>query len=541
VSVTFPLTVLPAGAIRIMAGDATENPAAPKSLKPDYGPDSGGNIWWRDQAAERGWGVRNDYWYGPNYGFPAPWPATKDIYRYETQAYNTADTVYRFVVPNGNYNIDYYVAQGACDPLTNMRNPLWYREHLEAQGQIAAYDFRPLAITGGKCYTPVHTTIPAQVTDNNLYFALRRITDHKQAGDDQFPVTTISSFSITPTSDIPHLAIDPSAPAALTTSQTIQLHAVGWFMSNEVTWKLESGPGTVDASGLYTAPATPVSGTAVVTATSTTDPAKTATVQINLTFGTILISPDSSVLNRSAARQISASIGGYGYPNVTWTISPRIGRISATGLYIAPDALTQDTTVTITATSRDDPSHSGTAIITVRADAAPVRVNCTDSGGFTDAQGNVWANDYGFSGESHAYDIPEPIAGTTPDMYPLYQSSRYSYTNQSFEYNFPLPNGSYLVTLKFADYSFDYPGTYHFDVQLNGTTVLRDFDPDAVYGAGKTAVDESFITTVFDKNMKIAFVGRQGGAFINGIEILPIATTPNRIISGKAAIAGSTR
>jgi hypothetical protein len=64
-SVTFPVTVMPAGPIRIDAANATANFAAPNQNAPNYGPDSNGNIWWKDQAVERGQGVDNDYRGGP--------------------------------------------------------------------------------------------------------------------------------------------------------------------------------------------------------------------------------------------------------------------------------------------------------------------------------------------------------------------------------------------------------------------------------------------------------------------------------------------
>ncbi len=534
VSLTFPLTVLPAGPIRIVTGDATANPSAPNRFTPDYGPDSQNNMWWRDQAVERAWGVKNDYWYG------SPWPALTDIYRYQTQYYNFGDTIYRFVVPNGKYNIDYYVSVGACGA-TNTYDPLLYREHLEAQGQIALHDFHPLATVDGKCYSPIHTTLPALVTDNNLYFSLRRITDHTQTGADQSPVTIISAFSVTPVSDAPHLTIDPAVPPALTMSQSVQLHGVGWFMGNSATWTVLSGPGTVDSHGLFTAPATPTRGTAVVQATSTIDGSRTATVAINLVFGTIVLAPGTSTLTRGATQAFTASIGGNTYSNVTWTISPAVGFINSAGVYTAPDVLATNTNVTVMATSNDDPAQTATAVITILASVPPIRVNCGGYG-FTDSQGRIWAADYGFTLPSVSYGISGvSIAYTSPDMFPLYLSSHYVYENQSFSYNFPLPDGEYAVTLKFADYSFnDAPGFYDFDVFLNGAAVLTHFDPDSVHGTGRTAVDKTFFVFVQGKNLQITLTARKAAAFVNGIEILP-ANFFSKRSSGKTTLQGHTK
>jgi hypothetical protein len=190
-SVTFPVTVMPAGVIRIDVGNATANPSAPNSNAPDYGPDTNGFMWWRDQAGERGWGVNNDYYYPPS-----SWPVFSNIYLYQTQWYNEGDSVYKFVVPNGNYTIDYFVGQGGCGgtsiPYYN------YLEHLESQGILQIQNLNPLPNTGFNCFEPYHYAIPALVTNNQIYFALRRITNI--SGPQTVPVTIMSAFSISPVS-----------------------------------------------------------------------------------------------------------------------------------------------------------------------------------------------------------------------------------------------------------------------------------------------------------------------------------------------------
>jgi hypothetical protein len=300
-----------------------------------------------------------------------------------------------------------------------------------------------------------------------------------------------------------------------------------------------SGPGSISSTGLYSAPSTPVAGTAVVQAVSTTDPSKTVTVSIPLQFGTIEIASSATVLDRSAIQPFMAEISGMPYTNVTWSVSPAVGIVNAAGQYTAPDTLSQDTTVTLTATSNDDPRYSGSTTVTIKVLPATIRVNCSDTGGFTDAMGNVWATDYGFSGAYHSYSVSNvPIARTTPDLYTLYDSSRYSYAGESFQYSFPLPNGFYLVTLKFADYTYSGPGSYIFDVQINGATVLHNFDPDAVYGTSKTAVDVTALAVSSNKSVTISFSSQQaGGAFVNGIEIQPVVAF-SRKMSGTTLAKG---
>jgi hypothetical protein len=131
-------------------------------------------------------------------------------------------------------------------------------------------------------------------------------------------------------------------------------------------------------------------------------------------------------------------------------------------------------------------------------------------------------------------------------MYPLYQSSRYRYTNENFFYEFGVPNGAYRVTLKFADYTYNEAGHYNFDVLINGATMLKNFDPDAAAGASKTAIDRSFDITVTDEKIRLDFLGHQGGAMINGIEIVAtgVPGAPGSIerrVSGGVEIRGRTR
>jgi hypothetical protein len=78
------------------------------------------------------------------------------------------------------------------------------------------------------------------------------------------------------------------------------------------------------------------------------------------------------------------------------------------------------------------------------------------------------------------------------------------------------------VRLLFCDYAYDTPGHHFFDVKINGDEVLKNFDPNSVYGT-RAAVDKDFDITVKDKAVNIDFIGHKGGATVNGIEILPVA------------------
>jgi|GEM_PF-1008340 len=500
------VTVMPAGAIRVKVGDATHAPGAPNKQAPDYGPDSEGHMWWRDQAGEVSWGVVNDDWYGQ------AWPKQKDISLYYTSRYSLGDMVYRYLVPNGNYKVSIYFAQPQCKDhfAKDSRAPM----HVEAQGQIILRDFDIGSSIGYACLTPEVQSIPATVKDNTLYFALRRITLPKSS-----PSPLLSAYSITPDSSAPRLTIDPATPSDVVPGDQTHLYPVGWYMSSDVTWSV-TGPGSISPDGTYIAPLTPpkTNQPVRIEAHSKLDPSKTAMATFHLTPGQMTISPQSATIVKSLSQPLKVTFGHTTYTNLDWSLSPNVGTVSADGIYSAPGSLAQDAQVTITARSKDLPDHSVSAAILVKAAPEPIRINCGEGHAFKDDQGHVWAEDYGFSKDTMMNHVEVPISGTTPDMQYLYQSSRYRYAGEPFNYTFEVPNGRYSVTLKFADYSHDEPGNYVFEVKLNGKRVLNHFDPHREKGP-RAAVDKTFETTVSAKSIRLDFLAEKGSALINGIEI----------------------
>src|SRR5262249_54804178 len=145
-------------------------------------------------------------------------------------------------------------------------------------------------------------------------------------------------------------------------------------------------------------------------------------------------------------------------------------------------------TVTVTATRQTDTSKSGTATVTLTSTTAfqPIRVNAGGSA-YTDPQGNVWSADTGFSGGG-TYSVTRSIANTTAA--PLYQSERWN--NGPLNYNFAAPNGTYTVTLKFAEIYFTAAGQRIFNIVLNGQTAQANFDVFAQAGGMDRAVDRSY-------------------------------------------------
>jgi hypothetical protein len=222
-------------------------------------------------------------------------------------------------------------------------------------------------------------------------------------------------------------------------------------------------------------------------------------------------------------------VGWYVASTCSWSISPLIGSIDPNGLYRAPDTpLKQDTVVTITAISTVDPARKATASILVLHGIPPVRVNCAGSS-FIDSNGNLWSADYGASG-GYTYGEKNVIhdRGGTPlpePMQSLYQKYRYSYVGDPpFTYHFDESNGTYAVTLKWAEFHSDTSTatTPRMDVQINGQTVLKNFDLVATAGRF-TAYDQTFQISFTTHAIDITFISKglaYIGAAINGIQIV---------------------
>ncbi len=135
-------------------------------------------------------------------------------------------------------------------------------------------------------------------------------------------------------------------------------------------------------------------------------------------------------------------------------------------------------------------------------------VNCGGTQ-YQDANGHTWAADQPYSSggwgyvEGGGYTTSHAIANTADDA--LYQTERHSLSG----YIFDVPNGTYQVTLKFAEIYFNHSGDRVFNVQIENQTVLENFD---IYSqVGKYyALDKTFDVRVDDHHLNIDFASVNG-------------------------------
>lgn len=150
------------------------------------------------------------------------------------------------------------------------------------------------------------------------------------------------------------------------------------------------------------------------------------------------------------------------------------------------------------------------------------RIN-TGGEAFTDSNGNVWDKDGGFGRGQAAFADTIQIAGTVDDF--LFQSERWLPAGADvLPYRFAVDNGTYIIKLYFAERGNRAVGGRIFDVEIEGTIVLKDFDIVAAAGAPRTLVTREFTRTITDGYINIKFLrGIIQNPMINAIEIIPVA------------------
>jgi hypothetical protein len=137
-----------------------------------------------------------------------------------------------------------------------------------------------------------------------------------------------------------------------------------------VTWSVDGinggnlTVGSIDNSGLYTAPGT--AGSHTVSATSVADTTKSAGAAVSVIAMTI--SPQSTSVTANGTRQFTASVQGTGNDGVTWSVdgiaggNNSVGTISSSGFYTAP---ANTGSHTVTADSDVLPSYGVNAAVAI--------------------------------------------------------------------------------------------------------------------------------------------------------------------------------
>ncbi|ETX13162.1 hypothetical protein OCH239_13095 [Roseivivax halodurans JCM 10272] len=230
---------------------------------------------------------------------------------------------------------------------------------------------------------------------------------------------------------------------------------------------------------------------------------------------------------------------------------------SQTGLWTigavgAGSSATLDIEVTVEALPTDD-----VVTLLIRVNAGGAEVAASDGGPAWSAdQSAVSANGSAALGTPSPYLVDRGVAdddvtygsnapsgpGTNATGAPddLFTTERYSALAEpdGLAYAFELDNGTYEVELFFDELFFDSEGARIFDVEIEGSLVLDDFDPFAAYG-NDTGV-ESFRVVVEDGELNIDFLqGAANNPNIGAIQISSVETVVTGDYDSYAEIVAS--
>jgi hypothetical protein len=281
---------------------------------------------------------------------------------------------------------------------------------------------------------------------------------------------------------------------------------------------------TLTASG-----ANPGTATVAITLQLTAPPASLSVSPASLTF--------SATARQTGPAAQSLIIANTGSGTMTWSASNtqswlRLPSSSGTGaatLSIQPSlaglsAGTYSDTITVSAPAANPSSASIPVTFTVAAPSFTtsgtplVSINC-GGGAYTGVDGTNWAGDQYFTG-GDIYYSGSPISGTQ-DFY-LYRTARRGLYGD-FTYSIPIANGSYAVSLRFAELQVANRGQRVFNVLLNGSPALTNFD--ILAEVPQYTVDEKQLpVTVSNGTLRIDLVGVTGYGMLNAIQVF--AATP---------------
>ncbi|MBV8232657.1 MAG: hypothetical protein JO329_21970, partial [Planctomycetaceae bacterium] len=124
-------------------------------------------------------------------------------------------------------------------------------------------------------------------------------------------------------------------------------------------------------------------------------------------------------------------------------------------------------------------------------------------------------------GATYSTTSPIDTSGVSdPAPQSVYQTERYG--NFTYTLSNLMPGGSYTVRLHFAEIYWNGPGRRLFNVAINGTQVLTNFDIFTAAGGKDRAIVESFNAVADARGtITIAFTSVLNNAKVSGIEVLP--------------------
>lgn len=186
--------------------------------------------------------------------------------------------------------------------------------------------------------------------------------------------TKSDTATIAITAPVVTVSVTPATPTVILGATQQFTATVRGTTNKAVTWST-AGPGTINSSGLYSAPSTLTTpATATVTATSQADTTKSAGTTLTIPAVGVSVAPPNVSLNGGGSQSFTATVTNATNKTVTWSLTG-LGTLDANGAYTAPTFVPSQQTATVKVTSTADPSKSGSAVVTL----IPVSVSVSPS------------------------------------------------------------------------------------------------------------------------------------------------------------------
>jgi beta-galactosidase len=296
------------------------------------------------------------------------------------------------------------------------------------------------------------------------------------------------------------------------------------------------GTSAASAQATATTPVTPVCTTIPSAPAGLTATASSSSV-IGLSWTAVTPPTNCTINSYSVYGGTTANPTTLIASGLTGTTYSNAGLAASTTYYYVVKAVDAGGTsaASAQATATTPAASSGTSIVSINA-GGPAESNTAggDNSFVADEDFSTGGTTYAVT---NAITIPTGVTNAAPAA--VYQSARQG----AVTYTIPglTAETSYIVRLHFAELYFSAAGARIFNVAINGTMVLPNFDIYAAAKANFTAVVEQFTATASSGGqIVISFTnGSIDQPMINGIEVLGTSTACGAISSAPTGLTAS--
>jgi len=442
-------------------------------------------------------------------------PAPEAVY--QTERYGGFGYFFTGLVANSTYTIRLHLAEGVAD--YNAAGRREFNVVVNGNQVLTNYD---IYANAGAIYQAVIPQMTGVSDEHGI------LSVQFTPGYDDLP--TVRGIEVIQSSTAPAAATPTFSPAGgtYTSAQTVTISDA---TSGATIYYTTNGTTPTTASAVYSGPIT-VSATetleAIATATgySTSAVASAAYTISSPTAATPTFSPAGGTYTSAQTVTISDATSGATIYYTTNGTTPT----TASALYSGPITVSASETLEAIATATaHSTSAVATAAYTISSSGGGADVLDINAGGPT--VGSYVADEYYSAGTAAATASTISTAGVTnPAPEAVYQTQRYG----NFTYTLPgfTAGTTYLVRLHFDEFYWTAAGKREFNVLINGTQVLTDFDVFATAGEDNAVVEQFNAVANSSGQIVIQFVSVVDNAEINGIEVetsggtAPTAATP---------------